>query len=129
MGVSRRNLHSIARNIAHKFAYSADYIARIAWANDIKVIHADIINLKFELEIFNIERNINLLKLCKDNLLYNMEAYAPFYLNSAKLTMTFDSYVRSAKKYQSISKYWYQVELIDNENRIWKGKYLGDNLL
>ena len=97
MGVSRRNLHSIARNIAHKCVCSAEYIAEQALINDIKIVRADLINLKFELELFNIERNINVLKLCKDNLLRNMEAYTPFYLFSAKLVVTFDNCEKNIK--------------------------------
>lgn len=117
MRVSRRNLHSIARNIGHKLSVSADYIAWLAFVNNIKIVYADIINLEFELELFNIERNINLLKLCKSNLLYNMEAYAPFYLCSANLTITYGN-----------EKNCYEVKLVDNENRIWKGKYIDNNL-
>lgn len=130
MGVSRRNLHSIARNIAHKFAVSADYIAQLAFVNGIKVVYADILNLKFEPELFNIDRNLNLLNFCKENLLQNMEAYAPFYLCSANLTITFVSYESNSKKhYQIMSKNCYEVEIIDNENRIWKGKYIDGILL
>lgn len=61
MGVSRRNLRSIARNIGHKFAYSAEYIAALAYRNDIEIVRADILNLMFEIDLFNSERNINLL--------------------------------------------------------------------
>lgn len=118
MRCSRRNLHSIARNIAHKFAFSADYVELLAFVNNIKVLHADILNLKFEPELFNIDRNLNLLEFCKDNLLQNMEAYAPFYLCSAYLTATFGNNVNC-----------YLVELVDNENRIWKGEYRAGILL
>lgn len=118
MGVSRRNLHSIARNTAHKFAFSADYIVQLAFIYNVKIVRADIINLEFELELFNIERNIHLLKLCKDNLLLNMKTYAPFYLCSANLTVTYSNDESS-----------YEVKLVDNENRIWKGEYIDNNLL
>lgn len=125
MSVSRRNLHSIARNIGHKFAYSAEHIAALAYSNGIEIVRADILNLMFEIDLFNIERNIKLLEMCKRNLLRNMEAYKPFYLCSAKLMARFgihEFYLKNGMNH--IVKSSYEIELMDNEKRIWKGKYI-----
>lgn len=130
MGVSRRNLRSIARNTGHKFACSAEHIAALAYLNGIKVVRADILNLKFEIDLFNIDRNINVLTMCKNNLLWNMDAYTPFYLCSANLTVTFGIHEFHLKnRVNFLGKSSFEVELMDNEKRIWTGKYIENEML
>lgn len=61
-------LNGIARNIAHKFSVSANYFAYMAYINNTPDVMIDLISGNIQPESFQVDRNLNLVKMCMTNL-------------------------------------------------------------
>lgn len=61
-------LNGVARNVAHKFSASAHHFAYMAYMHRIPSIRIDLLSGMINSEIFHIDRNNILIRMCMDNL-------------------------------------------------------------
>jgi hypothetical protein len=60
-------LYGVARNVAHKFSVSSNHFAYMAYMHRIQSIRIDLLTGIITPEVFHIERNNNLIKMCMEN--------------------------------------------------------------
>jgi hypothetical protein len=61
-------LYGVARNVAHKFSVSSNHFAYMAYMHRIQSIRIDLLSGIIKPEVFHIDRNNNLVKMCMENL-------------------------------------------------------------
>lgn len=88
--MSLRRLNGVAYSIAHKFAASAEFFIGLAVSHRVSRVEADLLTMSVRPAEFAIERNLNLLRLCKENLLKQMRRFPAAHLVRAQLVLELD---------------------------------------
>ena len=84
-----KQLNGIARNIAHKFAYSAEHFAWLARQQKTPEIVINLVDGKVTPSNFTISRHMNLVSACMENLHLLIEKQYAKPIASALLTVRF----------------------------------------
>jgi hypothetical protein len=88
--MSLRSLNGFAYGIAYKFSASAEFFVGMAVAHSVSRVEADLLAMSVHPDEFAIERNLNLLRMCRDNLLELMRRFPAVHLARAQLVLGLD---------------------------------------
>jgi hypothetical protein len=88
--MSLRRLNGVAYSIAHKFAASAEFFIGLAVSHTVSRGEADLLTISVRPADFAIERNLNLLCLCRESLLTQMRRFPAVRLVRAHLVLELD---------------------------------------
>jgi hypothetical protein len=88
--MSLRRLNGIAYSIAHKFAASAEFFIGLAVSHKVARVEADLLAISVHPADFSIERNLNLLRLCRESLLDQLKRFPTVHLVRAQLVVELD---------------------------------------
>lgn len=88
--MSLRRLNGVAYSIAHKFAASAEFFIGLAVSHTVSRVEADLLTMSVLPAEFAIERNLNLLRHCKESLLEQMRRFPAVQLVRAHLVLELD---------------------------------------
>ncbi|WP_027389310.1 hypothetical protein [Chrysiogenes arsenatis] len=127
--LNRRYIKSFASGLANMFAGSALHYAWLALHHQIRAVTIDLLELRIEPTVFDIERNRILAGMCRDLLLRNIRRLAsPGAVVAAKLSAHFgiDTYIEGV--WPSIGMSTFIVELTDDRGKVWRIEYVEKRL-
>ncbi len=120
--MSLRRLNGVAYSIAHKFAASAEFFIGLAISHTVSRVEVDLLTMSVQPADFTIERNLNLLRLCKESLLTQMRRFPAVRLVRAQLVLELDPAAAEHKPDDTLSVPVRITALIeDNSGRTWSG--------
>ncbi len=127
----RKHILCFGAGIADMFAASAEHIAWLAHHYGIRQVTVDLLSLEITPGQFNIPRNQQLAKLCRNSLLRNAQRLKPpGALTHAKLIADFDiEDYQIEPKFETVGKTTITVFLTDDRGKVWKSTLVSPRLL
>lgn len=128
--LGRRYLKSFASGIAYQFLCSCEHYAYMAYQHRVRIVEIDLLTLRISPDIFCIDRNLNLARICQRTLYRSIEWHAmQNKLTAAVIRANFgiDTYTAVPDRIPTIGKSTFTVILTDDRGKEWKVELIDEN--